>query len=92
VRVRSRRILGLHTGDNNLDLALKFARDHQESFESSARKFLLKGKALGTVDLLVLTSLEQLLFILKILLISFTKQATLMRSIKMIFKVKNILI
>jgi hypothetical protein len=34
---------------------------------------------LSTVDLLVLTSLDRLLFILKILLNSFTKQATLMR-------------
>ncbi len=35
---------------------------------------------LSTVDLLVLTSLDQLLFILKILLIFFTIQATLMRG------------
>jgi len=34
---------------------------------------------LSTVDLLALTSLDQLLFILKILFTFFTKQATLMR-------------
>ncbi len=34
---------------------------------------------LGTVDLLVLTSLVQLIFILKILFTYFTKQVTLMR-------------
>ncbi len=41
---------------------------------------LLKGKD-STIDLLVLTSLEQLLFILKILFIFFTKQAMLMRRL-----------
>ena len=35
--------------------------------------------SLGTVDLLVLTQLDQLIFILKILFTSFTKQETLMR-------------
>jgi hypothetical protein len=38
------------------------------------------GGRLSTVDLLVLTSLCQLVFILKILFSFFTKQATLMRS------------
>jgi hypothetical protein len=39
---------------------------------------ILRGR-LRTVDLLVLTSLDQLLFILKILLTSFTKQAAVLR-------------
>jgi len=43
-----------------------------------AGKSYWRGR-LSTVDLLVLTSLDQLLFILKILLNSFTKQAILMR-------------
>jgi hypothetical protein len=36
--------------------------------------------SVSTVNLLVLTSLDQLLFILKLLFTSFTKQATLMRG------------
>jgi hypothetical protein len=43
-----------------------------------AREALLEGR-LNTVDLLVLTSLDQLIFILKILFTCFTQQATLMR-------------
>jgi hypothetical protein len=43
------------------------------------REVLLKGKKAQYVDLLVLTSLNQLLFILKILLTFVTKQPTLMR-------------
>ncbi len=42
------------------------------------RDVLLRGR-LCTVDLLVLTSLDQHSFIMKILFSSFTKQATLMR-------------
>jgi hypothetical protein len=42
-----------------------------------AQESLTKG--LGTVDLLVLTSLDQRLFILKILCTIFTKQAILIR-------------
>jgi len=38
-----------------------------------------RGGRLSTVDLLVLTRLDQLIFILKILFTSVTKQATLMR-------------
>jgi hypothetical protein len=45
---------------------------------SYGRESLLKGR-LSAVELLVLTSLDQLLFILKILFTFFTKQATLMR-------------
>jgi hypothetical protein len=41
---------------------------------------LTEGEGLSTVDLLVLTRLDQLLFTLNILLTSFTKQATLMRK------------
>jgi hypothetical protein len=40
---------------------------------------LLEGEGKSTVDLLVLTSLEKLLFILKIVSTFLTKQATLMR-------------
>jgi hypothetical protein len=40
---------------------------------------LTKGRRLSTVDLLVLTSFEHLIFILKILFTFFTKQATLIR-------------
>ncbi len=40
-----------------------------------AREVLLKGKAPPTVDLLLLTSLELLLFKMKILFTFFTKQA-----------------
>jgi len=42
------------------------------------------GGRLSTVDLLVLSSLDQLSFILKILFSSFTKQATLMRRSKVL--------
>jgi hypothetical protein len=42
------------------------------------RKVLMSGR-LNTVDLLVLTTLDQLLLELKILFTSFTKQAVLMR-------------
>jgi hypothetical protein len=42
------------------------------------REPLLKGK-LSTIDLLVLTSFNELVFILRILFTLFTKQATLMR-------------
>jgi hypothetical protein len=41
-------------------------------------KFYWRGR-LSTIDLLILTSSDKFLFILKILLTSFTKQATLMR-------------
>ncbi len=40
---------------------------------------LTGGGSLGTVDLLVLTSLDHLILILKILFSFFTKQATLIR-------------
>jgi hypothetical protein len=47
-------------------------------FGGNSQGSLSEGKRLGTVDLLVLTSLDQLVFILK--MFSFvTKQATLMR-------------
>jgi hypothetical protein len=44
----------------------------------NAGKSYSKGR-LSTVDLLVLTSLEQLVFALKLLFLIVTKQATLMR-------------
>jgi hypothetical protein len=50
----------------------------QSKNEGIDRVVLLKGKA-SVIDLLVLTTLYQLIFILKILFTFFTKQATLMR-------------
>ncbi len=47
--------------------------------DSSSREPLLKGERLSTDDLRVLTSLDQLIFTLKILLTLFTKEATLIR-------------
>ncbi len=52
--------------------------NHQNSLIVRAWKSYWRGR-LGTVNLLVLTSLDQLLFKLKILWTFFTKQATLMR-------------
>jgi len=45
---------------------------------ASTREVLMRGR-LNTVDLLLPTSIDQLFLVLKILLNSFTKQATLMR-------------
>jgi hypothetical protein len=42
-----------------------------------SREFLLRGKALSTVDFLELTSLDELIFILKILLTFVTKTSCL---------------
>ncbi len=49
-----------------------------ENLLSLSKEVLLKGR-LSMVDLLVLSSLDQLLFIMKILFRCFTKQATLLR-------------
>jgi hypothetical protein len=48
-------------------------------FNSLIQGSLTKGSRRSTVDLLVLTSLDQLLFVYKILFTFFTKQATLIR-------------
>ncbi len=54
--------------------------------EYRTREVLLKGRlSLSTIDLLVLTSLDQLLFLLKIFFTFFTKQVTLMRSSSVLF-------
>jgi hypothetical protein len=49
------------------------------SHQTPVNKRWEQGSLTGTVDLLVLTNTAQLLFLLKILLILFTKQANSMR-------------
>ena len=57
----------------------KFTPVNKFGKTSKTREVLLRGR-LSTFDLLVLTSLYQLVFILKILFSFFTKQSTLMRK------------
>jgi hypothetical protein len=51
----------------------------QKSKHSTVQGTLTERKRLGTVDLLVLISLDQVILILANVIFSFTKQATLMR-------------
>ncbi len=60
------------------DIFIRCIKSEVYFYECDNRETLLKGW-ISTVDLLELTSLDQLLFILKILLTFFTKQPTLMR-------------
>jgi hypothetical protein len=63
----------------NCKAMLQFAVYLYDCYDVSYRVALLKGGRLSTVDRLVLTSLEQLIFILEILFTCFIKQAILIR-------------
>ncbi len=65
--------------ENDLDLGAEPDPDAESISHQMRLGTFIERRRLSTVDLLVLTSLDQLLFILKILLTFFTKQATFMR-------------